>query len=167
MIIPADVVLPLSLWQLAAVVTAVYFARNFVLARRKAARETPLGCPPRQSWLFGIRNLIAGNPDAGSIYEAWIDEYGSVYRVPAPLGSTRVVITDPKAIAHFYSVETWTYVQTKLARVAIEGLVRCTTSCSRFIKGEALTFVDRARWCCSWAVDCFGPKESPTRGSSL
>ncbi|KAM5540661.1 hypothetical protein V8D89_005692 [Ganoderma adspersum] len=123
MIIPADVVSPLSLWQAVAVLTAVYFARNFVLARRKAARETPLGCPPRQSWLFGIRNLIAGNPDAGPIYEAWIDEYGSVYRVPAPLGSTRVVLTDPKAIAHFYSVETWTYVQTKLARVAIEGLL--------------------------------------------
>ncbi len=122
MIIPADIVSSLPLWQAAAVLAAVYFAQRFVRAHRKAARETPLACPPRQSWLFGIRNLIA-NPDSGSIYEAWIDEYGSVYRVPAPLGSTRVILTDPKAIAHFYSVETWTYVQTKLARVAIEGLV--------------------------------------------
>lgn len=122
MIIPADIVSSLPLWQAAAVLAAVYFAQRFVRAHRKAARETPLACPPRQSWLFGIRNLIA-NPDSGSIYEAWIDEYGSVYRVPAPLGSTRVILTDPKAIAHFYSVETWTYVQTKLARVAIEGLL--------------------------------------------
>nr|VWP00746.1 N/A [Ganoderma boninense] len=123
MIIPADMVSPLPLWQLAAVLAAAYFAHSFLRARRKAARETPLGCPPRQSWLFGIRNLSPANSDAGALYEAWIDEYGPVYRVPAPLGSTRVVLTDPKAIAHFYSVETWTYVQTKLARVAIEGLL--------------------------------------------
>ncbi|PIL36501.1 cytochrome P450 [Ganoderma sinense ZZ0214-1] len=123
MIIPADIVSPLPLWQVAAVLLAVYFAHSALRARRKAARETPLGCPPRQSWLFGVRKLFANNPDAGSLYEAWIDQYGSVYRVPAPLGRTQVVLTDPKAIAHFYSVETWTYVQTKLARVAIEGLL--------------------------------------------
>ncbi|KAI1792527.1 cytochrome P450 [Ganoderma leucocontextum] len=123
MIIPTDIIRSLPLWQVTAVLVAVHFAHRFVRARRKASRETPLACPQRQSWLFGIRNLIANNPDSGSIYEAWIDEYGSVYRVPAPLGSTRVILTDPKAIAHFYSVETWTYVQTKLARVAIEGLL--------------------------------------------
>ncbi|EIW62267.1 cytochrome P450 [Trametes versicolor FP-101664 SS1] len=60
--------------------------------------------------------------DTSNLYEVWADKYGSVFSVPAPLGGTRVVLTDPKAIAHFYTHETFTYVQTKLARVAIENL---------------------------------------------
>ena len=124
MIIPGDIVRPLPLWQVAAILVTIYFAHSYVQARRKAARETPLACPPSPSWLFGVRNLIANNLDSGAIYEAWAEEFGPVFRVPAPFGSTKVVLTDPKAIAHFYSEETWTYVQTRLSRVAIEGLVR-------------------------------------------
>ncbi|KAI0751770.1 hypothetical protein C8Q80DRAFT_1268958 [Daedaleopsis nitida] len=58
------------------------------------------------------------------LYEEWTQRYSAVFRVPAPLGSTRVVLTDPKAVAQFYSVETWTYVQTMffLFRVAIESM---------------------------------------------
>ena len=68
------------------------------------------------------------NPDASSMYEAWVHQFGTVFKIPAPMGDTRVILTDPKAIAHFYSVETWTYVQTRLSRVAIENLVRALPS---------------------------------------
>ncbi|TBU29119.1 cytochrome P450 [Dichomitus squalens] len=124
MIISSNILGTLSFWQTAAILVAVCLAHRYIQARRKAARETPLAGPPSPSWLFSVRNLVSNNPEAPAIYERWSEEFGSVYRIPDPFGSTRVVLADPKAIAHFYSEETWTYVQTKIAKVAIEGLVR-------------------------------------------
>ncbi|RPD62175.1 cytochrome P450 [Lentinus tigrinus ALCF2SS1-7] len=121
MIIPTQV-RALPLWQVALFLVLVYVAHILLKSYRVRARSTPLGCPPRPSWLFGVSRLIINNPDASSMYEAWVHQFGSVFKIPAPLGHTRVILTDPKAIAHFYSVETWTYVQTRLARVAIENL---------------------------------------------
>ena len=113
---------------IALVVGLVYVAHGLVKSYRARARSTPLGCPPRPSWLFGMSRLIMNNPDASSLYEAWVHQFGTVFKIPAPMGDTRVILTDPKAIAHFYSVETWTYVQTRLSRVAIENLVRALPS---------------------------------------
>jgi len=46
----------------------------------------------------------------GSIYEQWANEYGLVFGVPTTLGGNKIVLLcDPKAIAHFYAKETWTY----------------------------------------------------------
>ncbi|KAI0706876.1 cytochrome P450 [Cerioporus squamosus] len=92
MIIPQSVLL----WQTALVLAAVYVVHKLVKSYRVRARSTPLAMPPRPSWLFGVSRLIINNPDASSMYEA--------------------------AIARFYSVETWTYVQTKSWRVGIENL---------------------------------------------
>ncbi|CDO76372.1 hypothetical protein BN946_scf185011.g36 [Trametes cinnabarina] len=103
------------------VTTAVYLFYRIAQSIARRSRTTPLAGPPRESWLFGIRK--AGNDaDSAALYEQWAEQYGPVYRVPAPFGSTRVVLTDPKAIAHFYAHETFTYIQTKLSRVAIENL---------------------------------------------
>ncbi|RDX44734.1 cytochrome P450 [Lentinus brumalis] len=121
MIIPQEV-RSVSLWQVALVLGVVYVAHKLLKSYRVRARSTPLAMPPRPSWFFGVSRLIINNPDASSMYEDWVQQFGSVFKIPAPLGGTRVILTDPKAIAHFYSVETWTYVQTKLSRVAIENL---------------------------------------------
>ncbi|KAI0773614.1 cytochrome P450 [Fomes fomentarius] len=121
MIIPTDIQ-TVPLWNVVLVFTAIYIAHHLVKAYRFRARSTPLAGPPRPSWLFGVSRLVVNNPNASTIYEEWVDKYGSVFLAPAPLGSKRVILTDPKAIAHFYSVETWTYVNTKLSRVAIENL---------------------------------------------
>ena len=121
MIVPQDVQ-PIPLWQVAVFLGAAYLTATTVRSYRRRARETPLAGPPNPSWLFGVTAKVLNNPDASSIYEAWVEQYGTVFRAPAPLGANRVVLTDPKAITHFYTSETWTYCQTKLARVAIEGL---------------------------------------------
>ena len=126
MVVPtlADIVpAHFTLWKAALVLAAVYVVRSLVKSYRYRARSTPLAGPPSPSWFFGVMKLMMNNPDGPRIYEEWVQQYGSVFRAPAPLGSNRVILTDPKAITHFYSVETWTYVQTRLARVAIEGLV--------------------------------------------
>ena len=135
MIIPHDVQ-AVPLWQVALLVGLVYVAHGLVKSYRARARSTPLGCPPRPSWLFGMSRLIMNNPDASSMYEAWVHQFGTVFKIPGPMGNTRVILTDPKAVAHFYSVDTCTYVQTKLSRVSIENLVRSllvwTPPCVKF-----------------------------------
>jgi hypothetical protein len=57
------------------------------------------------------------------MYEHWAQEYGAVYMIPSVLGQTKIVLSDPRAIAHFYARESWTYVQSPLSLVLIENMV--------------------------------------------
>ncbi|KAI8984875.1 cytochrome P450 [Trametes punicea] len=119
--IPLDI-RPVSTGILVLLAIAIYLLYKLGQLFLKPVRTTPLAGPPSPSWLFGIREASGNSNDAVALYEAWADQYGAVYRVPAAFGSTRVILTDPKAIAHFYSLETFTYVHTKLYRVAIEHM---------------------------------------------
>ncbi|KAF4616127.1 hypothetical protein D9613_011263 [Agrocybe pediades] len=88
-------------------------------ARRNTAK---LRGPKNESFLFGLYRLINEAEDPGALYEDWSLQYGPAFNVPGGFGSTRIVICDPRANAHFYSKETFGYVQTKLSRVFIENL---------------------------------------------
>uniref|UniRef100_P9WEI9 Cytochrome P450 monooxygenase claP n=1 Tax=Ampulloclitocybe clavipes TaxID=56467 RepID=CLAP_AMPCV len=90
------------------------------LVRR--GRTTPLRGPANKSLFFGLTRYLNEADDPGAIYESWAAEYGPAFRVPSVLGSHRIMICDAKAIAHFYSRETFGYVQTSLARSAIKNL---------------------------------------------
>ncbi|KAF8148841.1 cytochrome P450 [Crassisporium funariophilum] len=85
-------------------------------------KTTPLTGPHNPSLMFGLHRQLNESDDAGVIYEGWAAKYGPAFRVPGGFGSSRVVICDPKANAHFYSKETFGYIQTKLSRVFIENL---------------------------------------------
>ena len=85
---------------------------------------TLLKGPVNPSFLFGFYRQINEAEDPGIIYDEWAAEYGPAFHVPGGFGSSRIVICDPKANAHFYSKETFGYIQTKLSRVFIENLVR-------------------------------------------
>ncbi|KAG2095662.1 cytochrome P450, partial [Suillus discolor] len=50
-------------------------------------------------------------------------EYGVVYMIPSMLRQSRVVLCDPRAIAHFYARETRTYVQTPLSLALLESSI--------------------------------------------
>ncbi|KAF8878007.1 cytochrome P450 [Gymnopilus junonius] len=84
--------------------------------------QSKLNGPPNPSYLFGSYRFLNESDDPGLIYEHWEQEYGPAFRVPGGFGSSRIVICDPRANAHFYSKETFGYVQTKLSRVFIENL---------------------------------------------
>lgn len=90
--------------------------------RSAGTQATPLTGPPNPSWLWGVPRSLQ-NPGSGSIYDKWVCQYGSVFRVPGPLGSSRVVLTDPKAVAHFYSLNGWTYVWPRVPSVMVKGAV--------------------------------------------
>ncbi|KAF8169834.1 cytochrome P450 [Mycena galopus ATCC 62051] len=88
----------------------------YVLLERFARRSTPLKGPSSRNLLFGVLPHLMAAPDGGVIYEEWASQYGSVFSIPAVLGSRNVVLTDPKSIAHFAARETYGYVTTPRAR---------------------------------------------------
>ncbi|KAF5363712.1 hypothetical protein D9756_001123 [Leucocoprinus leucothites] len=92
------------------------------IPRSWSSRATPLKGPKNISFIFGFYRYIQEQDDPGAVYETWSRTYGPAFTVPGPFGTKRVVICDPKANSHFYSRETYGYVQPKLARVFIENL---------------------------------------------
>ncbi|THH01154.1 hypothetical protein EW145_g6961, partial [Phellinidium pouzarii] len=89
---------------------------------RARAKTTKLHGPPASSWLFGVSKEVFKG-DSGALFEKWADEYGPVYQIPGPFGSRRTVLTDAKAIAHFYSKETFTFVNSTFTKNAIANLI--------------------------------------------
>ncbi|KAI6017137.1 cytochrome P450, partial [Pisolithus marmoratus] len=89
-------------------------------AARRTFKTTKLRGPPRTDLIFGAAKQILESQDEGAIYEAWAKEYGVAYEVPTTLGGKKIVLTDPRALAHHYARESWVYVQTKLARSFLE-----------------------------------------------
>ncbi|KAI9572414.1 cytochrome P450 [Boletus coccyginus] len=95
---------------------AVWTLLRWVRTSRRQLRTTQLRGPPSESFLYGVGKRILDADDPGAAYEAWAQEYGPVFTIPSTLGSNKIVLCDPKAIAHFFSKDTWTYIQTPLSR---------------------------------------------------
>ncbi|KAG2068513.1 cytochrome P450 [Suillus decipiens] len=121
-----------SLWTTVRSVGAFNVACSFTIlwafvkvikALRWRLRTTQLCGPPRTSFVFGVSNDLVSSKDSAIMYEHWAQEYGVVYMIPSVLGQTKIVLSDPRAIAHFYARETWTYVQTPLSLTLVENLV--------------------------------------------
>ena len=93
-----------------AVIVAIWALHASVLAARRKFKTTSLRGPPRTNLVYGVAKDLVESIDAGSIFEQWAEEYGPVYEVPTTLWGNRIVLCDPKAIAHYYARETWTYV---------------------------------------------------------
>lgn len=80
--------------------------RQIVVAFRRV-RTVRLRGPISESFVFGITRKVAAAPDSGAVYEAWADTYGPVYEVSGPLRTKRIVLCDPKAVAHVYALDSW------------------------------------------------------------
>jgi hypothetical protein len=93
-----NVVLPFVIVWLLFVVLKKQFARN---------KTTPLNGPDNPSILFGLYRRINESEDPGALYEEWAQKYGPAFCVPGGFGSSRILICDPRANAHFYSKETF------------------------------------------------------------
>ncbi|KAF8890478.1 cytochrome P450 [Infundibulicybe gibba] len=86
---------------------------------RRRSRTTTLNGPPSPNRLFGFGIELFRVKDPASLFVKWEQEYGPVYQVPTFLGVNEVVICDPKAIAHFYSKDTYAYQQLSSIRFYI------------------------------------------------
>ncbi|KAJ7729671.1 cytochrome P450 [Mycena maculata] len=82
-------------------------------------RSTKLNGPPSTSRIFGLSREMKRSPDRSTMYEEWAKRYGSVYEVPVAFGHTKIVLTDPKALVHFYQSERSIYVKTHESRLFI------------------------------------------------
>ena len=103
---------------------ALWILSRIFQRMRSRARTTPLAGPPNPNILLGAGRFIVKSPDAGNLYEEWLEKYGPVFRIPATMGLSRIALCDPKAILHFYSRETYGYVQSTMTKRAIENMVR-------------------------------------------
>ena len=110
---------------LALAAAGIWLVHKLSQTIRTRTRTTKLLGPPASSWLLGVsREVFQG--DSGTILESWSDKYGVAFQIPTSLGSRRTVLFDPRAIAHFYSKETFGYVQNSFTKKAIANIV-----CSR------------------------------------
>ncbi|KAG1877707.1 cytochrome P450 [Suillus subalutaceus] len=123
---------PLSLWTTVRSVSAFNVACSFVAlwalvkvlrAFRWRLKTTQLRGPPRTSFIYGVSHDLVASQDSGGMYERWATEYGVAYMIPSVFGQTKTVLCDPRAIAHFYARETWTYVHTPLSLRALESFI--------------------------------------------
>ncbi|KAG6375250.1 cytochrome P450 [Boletus reticuloceps] len=69
---------------------------------------------------ISVFNAVVAGTAILAFLKLWADEYGAAYEAPATLGRRRVILYDPKAIAHFHAKQTWTYVRTPLSKTAFE-----------------------------------------------
>ncbi|KAJ7600569.1 cytochrome P450 [Mycena floridula] len=84
---------------------------------------TALQGPPRMSWMHGYQPQLMGNDVAAAeLYQTWAAEYGPIFVIPWTLGTTRTIVADPRAVAHFYARETYGYVQNKVTRITMANL---------------------------------------------
>ncbi|KAL4068755.1 cytochrome P450 [Scleroderma yunnanense] len=92
-------------------------------ALRRKLNTTSLRGPPGKNFIFGVARDLFKLVDRGSLYEAWAEEYGAAFEVPIGLGGKRIILCDPKAIAHFYARDTWTYTMINLERTLYKRMV--------------------------------------------
>ena len=86
-------------------------------------KSTRLSGPPSKSWIFGLSRTLFESDDTALLFEEWAEKYGPVFRVPLALGSSRVILCDTKAVAHFYARDSTGFRMRKLNKILIESLV--------------------------------------------
>ena len=93
-------------------------------------KPTKLSGPPSTSLLLGVTKEVFA-ADLGDIFEQWAEKFGPVYQIPAPFGERHTVLMDPRAVAHFYSKDTFTYHRNNFARQMTDRLVCAFIRCRR------------------------------------
>ncbi|KIL67314.1 hypothetical protein M378DRAFT_300977 [Amanita muscaria Koide BX008] len=93
--------------------TLVIFTISFALAKlvlgRRSSRLAILRGPRSNNIFFGRLREVIG--DTATVLDRWVSEYGYVFKVPTGLGTNRIVITDPKAVAHVYANDSFGYLR--------------------------------------------------------
>ncbi|KAI6030993.1 cytochrome P450 [Pisolithus marmoratus] len=109
-----------SILSVLAGIAGVLVLRGTLRAARRKLKTTSLRGPPGTHPIFGVSKDLFESSDTGEIFETWAEEYGSAYEVPTSFGGKKIMLCDPRALAHYYARETWTYVLTDSTRVFLE-----------------------------------------------
>ncbi|KAJ7062770.1 cytochrome P450 [Mycena amicta] len=88
----------------------------------RTTQETRLNGPPRQNLLFGVSPQLSTAVEPAEVFEEWAATYGPVFEIPTAFWGKRIVLTDPRAVNHFYASERSVYVKTQMARNVIGNI---------------------------------------------
>ncbi|KAH8831754.1 cytochrome P450 [Flagelloscypha sp. PMI_526] len=117
----------ISLTEIGLVSSAVFLAysvSSWFLGRRRRIRvATALRGPKPLHPIWGWTQEIIKTDHSAEMYEGWVKEFGSVVGVPTLLWNQRILLADPKAVAHFYAHDASVYVQNKHTKVLFGNLV--------------------------------------------
>lgn len=119
----ATIIHSLSAVNVAAILVGIFAFHAAARETRRRFKTTKLRGPLPSSFIFGAGKDVLDSPDTGEVFEAWAQEYGVVYEVPLALGRKKVILCDPKAVAHFFAGDTRTYGHTALDKVTLERSV--------------------------------------------
>ncbi|KAI6105300.1 cytochrome P450 [Pisolithus croceorrhizus] len=114
-----DHVRSVSIADVAVGLAAVWALRAAFQATGKKSRTTKLRGPKSNNLLFGVSKELFESTDMAGMFEAWSKEYGVAYEIPMICGEKRIELCDPRAAAHFFSKDTWSYVGIKGMKVAV------------------------------------------------
>ena len=90
----------------------------------RPGRYTKLNGPSlRSKFLMGYSKESLQIINHSHLFENWAYQYGAAYHVPAFLGVKNLVLCDPKAIAHYFANDTFTYRMPHAARFFFEVFV--------------------------------------------
>ncbi|KAI6026817.1 hypothetical protein PISMIDRAFT_687877, partial [Pisolithus microcarpus 441] len=98
-----------SIADIATGLAALWAFHTAFQATGKKSRTTKLRGPKSNDPFFGVSRELFRSADMGGMYEAWAKEYGVAYEIPMICGERRIQICDPRAAAHFFSKDTWSY----------------------------------------------------------
>lgn len=108
---------------LAIVISCLLVGAGVFRAIRRNKRKTTALKGPRGGLFFGVYPTLLSTEDQGRMFEDWEIEYGSVFQIPGVLGKKDLVLCDPKAVAHHYFKDTYTYQQTPMMKFMFENFV--------------------------------------------
>ncbi|KAI5987884.1 cytochrome P450 [Pisolithus albus] len=108
-----------SIADIAVGLAAVWAFHTAFHATGKKSRTTKLRGPKSNDPFFGVSKELFRSADMGGMYEAWAKEYGVAYEIPMICGERRIQLCDPRAAAHFFSKDTWSYVGIKGMKAAV------------------------------------------------
>ncbi|KAH8798013.1 cytochrome P450 [Flagelloscypha sp. PMI_526] len=102
----------------------LYTSTSWYVSRQRRLRiTTSLRGPSRINHIWGWSATIAATEHLGELYEKWVKEFGSIVGVPSLGWDTTILVTDPKAAAHFYANDPTVYGHGKLGEMFLGTLV--------------------------------------------
>ncbi|KAI6026797.1 cytochrome P450, partial [Pisolithus microcarpus] len=102
---------------------AVWAFHTAFQATGKKSKTTKLRGPKSNDLFFGVSGEVFRSAGMGGMYEAWAKEYGVAYEIPMICGERRTQICDPRAAAHFFSKNTWSYKASRTEGMALSVLM--------------------------------------------
>lgn len=73
--------------------------------------------------MFGTMKILRKAENPVMLFDEWARAYGNVYKLPGVLFTERIVLCDPRALAHILAQDSVGYVTNNLTKQIVERLV--------------------------------------------